>query len=224
MAGLYWVIVVLTFLSPGVSVTAVDKGDLAKIVNFMKTRYDINTQVSVAVNIQNGQNVNQLQQVFEEADVVREKLDNNPRLYVGDSRMVAAKPYKNVHAEVRVLKNMQTLVNSANGHFLVFYSFFSPCNRHCMNPNSAFSIIPKINEVFPRWRQFAFVFSKVFDKTSQGEPIPEAKIVEALKQLGKTKVGYNNVFRCYKPKNKDFQCINCFNGKKPVAQCVANDN
>ncbi|XP_071359750.1 uncharacterized protein [Trachinotus anak] len=99
MAGLYWVIVVLTFLSPGVSVTAVDKGDLAKIVNFMKTRYDINTQVSVAVNIQNGQNVNQLQQVFEEADVVREKLDNNPRLYVGDSRMVAAKPYKNVHAE-----------------------------------------------------------------------------------------------------------------------------
>ncbi|XP_022616406.1 uncharacterized protein LOC111232967 [Seriola dumerili] len=222
MAGLCWVTVVLTFLlSPGISATAVDKDDLKKIVNFMMNRYNIKTQVGVAVNIPKDQDLNTLQEVFEKADVVRKKLDNNS-VYVDACRMVAARPYKNVHAEVRVLKNMENLVNNANDHFLVFYSFYSPCGRHCMNENGPYSIIPKINEVFPNWNQFAFVFSEVFDKTSKGDPIDKNETEEALKQLGRSKVGHDNIFRCYKPKNKDFQCINCFNDKEPVAQCVGN--
>ncbi|XP_071359766.1 uncharacterized protein [Trachinotus anak] len=228
MAGLSWMTVVLVFLlSTDYSLADVDQNKLTQIVKVMTDTYNIRNQVSVAVNIPENQDVNQLNDAFWNPQAVAKTIKKK-LVYIDNGRIVAAKPEVHrdytVHAEVRVLGNMQTLVNSANGHFLVFYSFLSSCSENCMNPSSEYSIIPKINEVFPSWNQFAFVFSKVFEKTSKGEAIPKADIVEALKQLGKSKVGYNNVFRCYEPKNKDFQCINCFNGEEPVDQCLANDN
>ncbi|GLD68160.1 uncharacterized protein AKAME5_001947300 [Lates japonicus] len=222
MAGLCWMTVALVFfLSAGDSVTAVNRDDLAKIVKFMVDRYQINNQVSVAVNTPVNQDLNRLDEFFATASDVTETLAQNS-VFVDDSKMVAAKPYKNVHAEVRVLKNMNNLINMKDGKYLVFYSFYSPCDGHCMNPKSPYTIIPKINEIIPNWSEHVFVFSKVFDRTSSGTPIPREKTIEALNQLGNSAVGRNNVYRCYKPQNQDYQCINCFNGASYVEECVVN--
>ncbi|XP_056228402.1 uncharacterized protein si:dkey-96g2.1 [Seriola aureovittata] len=232
MAGLCWVVVTLTLLLSGEnSSAAVDKNQLAKITKFIIERYDIKTQVSVAVNIPvKTVNQNYLEEVFKRATAaaVQKKLSEDS-VYpndTSDDRVVVAKPdfkeWYTDHAEALVLQNMKPLVESRDGNFLVFYTFYSPCGAKCTNLKNRNSIIPKINQVFPNWGQFAFVFSKVFDKTSKGVPIDKDEPVESLKQLGNTKVGHDNIFRCYKPKNEAFKCINCFSGKEPVAQCVGN--
>ncbi|GAA6229054.1 uncharacterized protein LOC108882529 [Lates japonicus] len=233
MADLCWVVVTLTlFLSGENSVAATDKKQLADIVKFIMNRYNIKTQVSVAVNIPMKTTQKYLQEVFQKATAaaVKKKL-NQASVYPGDSsdnRVVVAKPdfqeqYTD-HAEARVLENIQPLADSSNANFLVFYSFYSPCGSKCTNMKNKNNIISKINKVVPKWKQYAFVFSRVFDKTGKGITIDKAESVEALKQLGNSRIGHENIFRCYKPKNKDFQCINCFMDKNVVEECVVNDD
>ncbi|XP_044202304.1 uncharacterized protein LOC122979142 [Thunnus albacares] len=233
MSGLCWMAVMLTFLlSAGNSFAVVDKKELANIVKFIIDRYEINSQVSVAVNIPQ-ENAN-LQEIFKKAttDAVKRKLSSN-QVYPGDNsdtKVVVAKPkfasqvkpYTD-HAEALVLENIKPLVQDSNGKFLVFYSFYSPCGEKCTNKDNDFNIIGKINNVIPKWKNYAFVFSKVFDRTGEKVVIDKQQTIKSLKQLGNSKIGQNNIFRCYEPINKAFQCINCFDNGNVVEQCVDNN-
>ncbi|GLD68161.1 uncharacterized protein AKAME5_001947400, partial [Lates japonicus] len=78
MADLCWVVVTLTlFLSGENSVAATDKKQLADIVKFIMNRYNIKTQVSVAVNIPMKTTQKYLQEVFQKATAaaVKKKLN-----------------------------------------------------------------------------------------------------------------------------------------------------
>lgn len=183
-------------------------------------RYSINAQVCLAVNIPNDQNLNNLAEVFAPTTAVWET--QRAQVYVSNGELVAAIPYRNAHAESRVLNNMNSLINKANNHFLVFYSFYSPCYGTCTNVESTYTIIPRINEIIPNWKgQHAFVFSSVFERTSKGAIIDQNQTKQALLALANSEIGFNNIFRCYKP-GDTFQCIRCFNDENPVQQCLVN--
>ncbi|CAK6976327.1 uncharacterized protein LOC122979142 [Scomber scombrus] len=209
MLGLCWTAVMLTLvLSAGTSFAAVDKQQLADIVQFIMNKYNINTQVSVAVNIP-------------EKDPKLEDVFKNNKI---NKWVVTAKPIFNVkkktdHAEAVVLENIKPLVDNRKGNFLVFYTFYSPCASKCTNKENKLNIIGKINEVFPKWTNKAFVFSKAFENTGV-KSIIEAT-TESLEELGKSKIGRGNIFRCYGPKT-EFKCINCFEGETVVQECVQN--
>lgn len=189
-------------------------------------RYSIEGQFSLAINIPVDQDLNNLDKVFEKDPfaTVIEKVSKH-EVYQG-TNVVAAK-FKNFgtftdHAEARVLDKIKPLADRSKGNFLVLYSYLSPCSAKCTNAHNEYNILDKINKVISKWEDYAFVFSKVFDRTKNGTIINKTELVEALKRLGGSNIGHNNIFRCYRPKKSDFQCISCYINGKLSDECVNN--
>ncbi|XP_031732543.1 uncharacterized protein LOC116399491 isoform X2 [Anarrhichthys ocellatus] len=209
MAGLRWMAVVLTvFLSAGDSLAAVDQNWLTSIIEGIKKEYALDGAFSLAVNVPENQDINDLQQVFQSdpADSVKQAVSEG-RVYQG-TRVVAAARSR------AVLENIQTLMASSQGHFLVIYSEDSPC---C--PTNANDIADQVNAIVQKWNGYAFVFSKVPD-------VPAAdtwRLAESFKQLAISKLGLDNIFRCYEPGHDPFQCTSCSSGGDVTPSCVAND-
>ncbi|XP_068583823.1 uncharacterized protein [Cebidichthys violaceus] len=210
MAGLRWMAVVLTvFLSAGDSLAAVDQNWLTSVIEGIKKEYALDGAFSLAVNVPENQDINNLQQVFQSdpADGVKQKVSEG-QVYQG-TRVVAA-----AQSVSRVLENIQTLMTSSQGNVLVIYSEESPC---C--PTNEDDVADKVNDVVQKWSGYALVFSKVPD-------VPDAdasQLAETFKQLAISKLGLDNIFRCYEPGGDPFQCTSCSSGGDVTPSCVAND-
>ncbi|XP_039662836.1 uncharacterized protein LOC120562943 isoform X1 [Perca fluviatilis] len=214
MAGLCWLAVVLAFFMSD-SLTAMEQDRLASIIQGIKNEYDLGDTFSLAVNIPQDQDINDLQQVFQDdpADKVKQTVSEG-QVYQGTRVVAAAQP----EALSRVLGNLQPLFKRSKGHFLLIYSEESPCGPTCTTNENKDRITGKINEIIQNWGSYAFVFSKVHDVPGADTP----QLAESFKQLGVSKLGLDKVFRCYKP-DDSFQCTSCLSDGDVTPACVAND-
>ncbi|XP_038568407.1 uncharacterized protein LOC119898291 [Micropterus salmoides] len=212
MAGLYWMAVVLAFfLSAENSLAAVDQNWLTSTIEAIKNEYALGETFSLAVNAP--QDPNNLQQVFQDdpADKVKQAVSGG-QVYKGTRVVASSGPVSTV------LENIEPFIKSSQGNFLIIYSEESPCGTTCTNANDD-GIAAKINDVTQNWGGYAFVFSKVVD-------VPDAdasQLSQSFKQLGISKLGLDNIFRCYKPGDDPFQCTSCSSGGDVTPSCVANN-
>ncbi|XP_028424411.1 uncharacterized protein LOC114548619 [Perca flavescens] len=238
MAGLCWMAVVLAFSLSAGNTEAMDLGyvtDTAAII-LAKCFIDAN-QFSVAVNIPKNQDLDTLREISEECKYLITLIGQQDGLYKS-SILVAATPKTTTatngnrytdHAEARVLDNIEPLADSSEGKSLFFYSYLSPCGAKCTNPNKNNNILKKIDNIpNDRWADSAFVFSNVFDgyTDQNGKYVyfSEGEIRNTLINLGQTKFGSDNIFRCSFSSTGQIRCIECFiNGStEPVDGCVKN--
>ncbi|XP_035516937.1 uncharacterized protein LOC118327622 [Morone saxatilis] len=211
MAGLCWMALVLAFfLSAGNSSAAVDQNWLASIIEGIKNQYALGDTFSLAVNVPQNQDPSNLQEVFKDdpADQVKQTVSGG-QVYQG-ARVVAA---AQSGALSHVLEKIQPFIKSSEGNVLVIYSEESPCGPTCTNQDG---IAGKINDVTQNWSGFAFAFSKVADVSDASQQ------AESFKQLEISKLGLDNIFRCYKP-GDSFQCTSCSSGGDVAPSCVANN-
>ncbi|XP_059188246.1 uncharacterized protein LOC131971001 [Centropristis striata] len=217
MAGLCWMAAALVlFLSAGDGLAAVDQNWLTSIIEGIKNEYELGDTFSLAVNVPQNQDINNLQQVFQNdpADKVKQKVSGG-QVYQG-ARVVAAAQSE---ALSRVLENVQPFIKSSQGNFLVIYSEESPCGPTCTTNANTDGIASKINDITQNWSGYAFVFSKVFDVPD----VDATKLSESFKLLGVSKLGLDNIFRCYKPGDDPFQCTSCSSGGDVTPSCVADN-
>ncbi|KAI3353565.1 hypothetical protein L3Q82_020085, partial [Scortum barcoo] len=213
MAGPCWMAVVVAFfLSAQDSLAAVDQNWLTSITEGIKNQYALGDTFSLAVNVPEGQDPNDLQQVFQDdpADKVKQTVSEG-QVYQG-TRVVAA---AQSGAVSRVLQNLQPLIKSSQGNFLVIYSEESPCGTTCTNEDG---IDGKTNDITQNWGGYAFVFSKVGD-------VPDAdvsQLSESFKQLEISKLGLDNIFHCYKHGDDPFECTSCSSGGDVAPSCLSN--
>ncbi|KAA8593143.1 hypothetical protein FQN60_018598, partial [Etheostoma spectabile] len=232
MAGLCWIVVVLVFSLSAGHTEAMNQNDVETITKYILDKYFIaNKHFSLAVNIPMNQNLNRLQDLFNADDATTvmntvrsgavyrgtNLVEASPRSYTAPNRNQYTE-----HAEARVLDNIQPLAASSAGKSLVFYSYLSPCGAKCTNPNNYNNILNKIDNIpNDRWADSAFVFSTVFDgfKDQNGRYVyfTVDEIRNTLQNLGATKFGQDNIFRCFRGKR---QCIKCFNNGVLSPQCV----
>ncbi|XP_029293249.1 uncharacterized protein LOC115012005 isoform X2 [Cottoperca gobio] len=215
MAGLCWMALAF-FLSAGDSLAAVDQSWLASVIEGIKNEYALGDTFSLAVNVPQNQDINDLQQVFQDdpADKVKQTVSQG-QVYRG-TRVVAAAQSQAVS---RVLENIQPFVKSSQGNFLIIYSEKSPCGPTCTTNANDNSTSGEINDIIQNWSGYAFVFSRVVK-------VPAAdtsQLSESFKRLGISKLGLDNIFRCYKPRDDPFQCSSCSSGGDVTPSCVAND-
>lgn len=129
-----------------------------------------------------------LQQIFQDdpADRVTEGVSGGD-VYRG-ARVVAA---GRSAALSRVLDDVQTLASSSRGGFLVIYSDRSPCD-----PADPSGLAGKI-DVVRRWSGYAFVFSEA------------DRAAGSLQCAAVSKLGLDNIFRCYEPAGDALRCDSC---------------
>ncbi|KAF3688113.1 hypothetical protein EXN66_Car003785 [Channa argus] len=213
MAGLCWMGLAL-LLSAGNSLAAVDQTWLTNIIEGIKDQYPLGNTFSLVVNIPRNQNPDSLQEVLkgDSADKVKQAVSRG-QVYQGSRVVAAAQP----EALSRVLENMQPLIKSSQGNFLIIYSEESPCGSTCTNTNEG-SIATKINDVTQNWSGYAFVFSKV----AAGPDADTSHLAQSFKQLTISKLGLENLFRCYQPRHDAFRCISCSSGRSVTPSCLAN--
>ncbi|XP_034092888.1 uncharacterized protein LOC117560173 [Gymnodraco acuticeps] len=233
MAGLCWISVLLA-VSLSIGDCATLKLDYVKrIAQLIQKNFQQNgKQFSVAVNIPEvPKTTKELEEVI--LPVNREKFNDDlgkGKVYKGNNAVVAIPQRKDTytdHAEAQVLDNLGNLANTHKGNILVLYSWLSPCGDKCTNINNQNNILTKIKEkVKPKWKSFAFVFHTVYtwfmDNNKNKKDIPEADIKMTFRNLRQVIVD-DNIFRCYKPEKKKFQCVKCFQNPldvDPVAACV----
>ncbi|XP_059192948.1 uncharacterized protein si:dkey-96g2.1 [Centropristis striata] len=225
MASLSWIAVVLTFsLSVGNNLAALDQNYLTTIVQQIMNKYGRgDRQYSIAVTVP--EDKTKLHEVFDSDKSTAVKEYENGVVYVG-TNVVAAKPNfipgsYTEHAEARVLDKVQELANK-EGYILIIYSYYSPCGAKCTDKDHKFNILDKIKDKVKNiWKEYAFVFTTVFDRTSTEEKIPKKQTETALSHLAEA-IGHDKISACYTEKN-DFICLNCYNNKKEVApECIDN--
>lgn len=136
-------------------------------------------------------------------------------MYNSDS-LAFAQVEKPEHAEWRVLKDLK--LSSSKDNLLVIYSFASPCSTTCTNLGNDYNIIKVINKVTANWNKYAFVSDKIFKPESKN--IEMSVLIKALEELGKSKIGLENIFRCFKPLNSDFKCISCSSSGEVTKECA----
>ncbi|XP_030000335.1 uncharacterized protein LOC115426385 [Sphaeramia orbicularis] len=212
MTGLWWKTTLLVFfLSSGNTWAAVDQTWLTSVAQAIKNEYAPDDTFSLAVNIPENQDPNDLQPIFQDdpVDKVRESVSQG-QVYQG-TRVVAAGTLSSV------FDNIQHLKQSSWGNVLVIYSEQSPCGPQCSSTNQD-GITAKINDVIQNWSSYAFVFSKALDNSAAD--IPQA--AESFKNLQISQLGLDNVFRCYKPDDAPFQCTSCNLDGNVTPSCVAN--
>ncbi|KAF3852689.1 hypothetical protein F7725_006044 [Dissostichus mawsoni] len=127
MAGLCWMAVVLTFfMSAGDTLADVDESWLTSVIEGIKNEYPLGDTFSVAVNIPENQDIDTLQQVFQDdpPDKVKQTVSGG-QVYHG-TRVVAAAQSEAVS---QVLKNIQPFIKSSEGNFLIIYSEVSHVGR-----------------------------------------------------------------------------------------------
>nr|XP_046231702.1 uncharacterized protein LOC124051938 [Scatophagus argus] len=132
------------------------------------------------------------------------------------------------HAEYRVLRHFNILVNSlSQNDLLLFYILASPCDKRCASENEShpLNILNSINRI-KRWNNYAVVFSNVFQPRG-GQPIPEAELRGALERLGNHRgplgpIGLNNIFRCNR--QNGMQCQSCSSGGQVAPYCISDNS
>ncbi|XP_062420592.1 uncharacterized protein si:dkey-96g2.1 [Pungitius pungitius] len=206
----------------------VDPKELAKLIKGLMDNYKVDGMLSLAVSIPNEDPYN-LDQVINEKNPndVKEMLLNG-EVYKGQ-RLVAAivepekQGEKREHAEYRVLNKLK--LQSQPGDLLIIYSYASPCPRRCTNLSNHYNIITKINSVVnsQTWGETVFVFEKVFKP--KNATVEEHELIQALNNLGKSKIPLKNIFRCDKIEGS-FKCTSCSNpdttGKSVTPFCYTN--
>ncbi|GAA6229056.1 hyphally regulated cell wall protein 1-like [Lates japonicus] len=215
MAGLRLMAVALVFfLSAEPSLAAMDQTWLANIIEGIKNQYALGDTFSLAVNVPQDQDPSNLQQVLQgdPADKVTQTVSQG-QVYQGPRVVAATKS----GALSRVLENIQPFIKSSQGNFLIIYSVESPCGPTCTNANEN-GIAAKINDITQNWSGYAFVFSNVADVTAAGM----SQKAQLFKQLTISRLGLDNIFRCYEPGDDDFQCTSCSTGGDVTPSCVAN--
>lgn len=208
MASLCWMAVVLTvFLSAGNSLAAVDQSWLASIIEGIKNQYALGDTFSLAVNIPENADPNDLQQVLQEdpADGVKQAVSSG-QVYQG-TRVVAAAQSGQLSL---LLEKIEPFIKSSDGNVLIIYSTESPTNGD--------DVTGKIDSITQNWKSYAFVFSNVANAPDANP----SQLAESFKQLGISKFGLDNIFRCYKPGDDPFQCTSCSSGGDVAPSCVAN--
>ncbi|KAK1885629.1 Set1/Ash2 histone methyltransferase complex subunit ASH2 [Dissostichus eleginoides] len=152
MAGLCWMAVVLTFfMSAGDTLADVDESWLTSVIEGIKNEYPLGDTFSVAVNIPENQDIDTLQQVFQDdpPDKVKQTVSGG-QVYHG-TRVVAAAQSEAVS---QVLKNIQPFIKSSEGNFLIIYSEVSPCGPTCTTNANQDSTAVEINNVIKNWKDF----------------------------------------------------------------------
>ncbi|XP_035770730.1 uncharacterized protein LOC118455540 [Neolamprologus brichardi] len=114
---------------------------------------------------------------------------------------------KNKH----VLHNIQPFIKSSEGNVLVIYSENSPISNDK-------GITLSISDITHNWSGYAFVFSNVADVPASDT----SQLTQSFKHLEITKLGLNNIYRCYAPPDDAFQCTRCSSGGDVTPTCVAN--
>lgn len=228
MARLCWTALVLAmFLSAQSGEAAVDKEELARLVkellNVYKPTYRIygdapmfSLAISIPLNAENGYNFKQV--IKEDPPQNVKNVLKSRVVYAGKRVVGAAVKFAEKfteHAEKRVFEKFHTLVdriNKINGisstDLMLFYTFKSPCDTKCANPNHKFCILKEITKI-KKWTNYAIVFSKVFKpneiKPGTNETTPEENCEKALWEIGK-KINLSNIYRCTEG---DTRCISC---------------
>ncbi|XP_039860188.1 uncharacterized protein LOC120716678 isoform X2 [Simochromis diagramma] len=209
MAGLCWLVMVPAFfLSPPNILAAVNQDWLTDIVAAVKNKYELGDSFSVALNIPQNQDPSSLQEVLQNdpADSVRGAISQD-QVYKG-TRVVAATQSQ---ALSHVLHNIQPFIKSSEGNVLVIYSENSPISNDK-------GITLNISDITNNWSGYAFVFSNVVDVPASDT----SQLTQSFKHLEITKLGLNNIYRCYAPGDDAFQCTRCSSGGDVTPTCVAN--
>lgn len=192
---------------------------LTPIVHKIRTEYPITDQFCVAVNIPVDQNPDQPLQVLQNNKYetqVKQVIDIQ-EVYVGPG-VVLARPM-NEHAEFRVLNKMGGLEDQHQDHFLVFYTYLSPCARQCANPRNERNILNNIQEIAKLWgERHALVFGKPCTRVA-GCEIDEGELMQSFKEL--KKAGLKNIVHCYFNRTAEqYRCLSCFSGEEVVSECL----
>ncbi|XP_051250598.1 uncharacterized protein LOC127360266 [Dicentrarchus labrax] len=215
----------LVLLSAGTSLAAVNMDWLTNIVRGIRTQYRIDRQFCVAANIPLNLPPQDLANVLRNdgnTEDVEDELTYS-KVYQGRS-VTIAKPVRHEHAEYIVLKNLGQLSSNSEGHFLLIYSYLSPCAGQCANPDDWHNILQYIvANVIPYWTNYAFVFTTVYDNPNDGSTISRQDLTKAVKELGKSGLGLRNIFRCYQPGRLPFQCHSCSSQGRVSDVCVDNN-
>ncbi|XP_026025166.1 hyphally regulated cell wall protein 1 isoform X2 [Astatotilapia calliptera] len=209
MAGLCWLVMVPAFfLSPPNILAAVNQDWLTNIVAAVKNKYELGDSFSMALNIPQNQDPSSLQEVLQDdpADSVTGAISQD-QVYKG-TRVVAATQSQ---ALSHVLHNIQPFINSSEGNVLVIYSENSPISNDE-------GITLNISDITNNWSDYAFVFSNVADVPASDT----SQLTQSFKNLEITKLGLNNIYRCYAPGDDAFQCTRCSSGGDVTPTCVAN--
>ncbi|XP_049428526.1 uncharacterized protein si:dkey-96g2.1 [Epinephelus fuscoguttatus] len=217
MAGLCWMAVMVAFFLSAENSLAVDQNRLASFVNGIVRQYATQGMFSLAVSIPDNQNQN-INDIFQSdpPDNVKNAI-NNGDVYKGP-RVVAAKVLRPTngrpdHAESRVVDELNRLFRRSNPNdLLLFYVYASPCVERCSSNTHQQSILRRIQRI-RQWRNYAFVFSKIF-RASNGYTNTDAERRGALERLGSS-IGLENIFRC------DGQCTSCSYGGYVANYCVS---
>lgn len=173
--------------------------------------------------------VNQLNQLNQDLEAVlshdtdaemQESFKRNEKFYDGDS-VVAAKPHGD-HAEYRVLKHiMDEWSDERTNNFLLIYTYLSPCWDRCANEESKKHILEFIDFMTSWDKEYALVFQKPYSEpridSENRRSIPEDDLKKALTAI-KEVIGYQYIFRCYRPDRGEFHCIRCFSETEDIVR------
>lgn len=119
------------------------------------------------------------------------------------------RPRENVHAERLVLEHINNAWrNKYEKNFLLLYTYLSPCAHRCANPDKPLESILELIPLMTNWPQHALVFQQPYTRDKEDNLFSDDEVETSLKALAE-KIGYANIFRCYRPGNT-FQCIRCF--------------
>lgn len=200
--------------------------------SFTFNRYQINGQFSLAANIPTDLDPNNLHEVLQNDSYIGnvENTLNDGDVYKGNN-VVIAKPAGPVHAEPQVLTKLDGLNSDSEGKLLLIYSYLSPCGEKCTKLYHKYNILKYMETItkqqqkknVPHWSDVVFVFTRVFDSPKYGNPPTKEELKESLERLGNSGLRLQNIFRCYKPENLEFQCHSCSSNTKVSDVCVDNN-
>ncbi|XP_005744960.2 uncharacterized protein LOC102201753, partial [Pundamilia nyererei] len=188
---------------------AVDVNWLTEVVKAIRKEYTIAGQFCLAANIPLQHDTNTLHEILRENSyeekvetVIGEQNSENSEVYVGNN-MVIARVLKFEHAELRVLEKLEQLSQNRAGNFLLLYSYLSPCST-C---TEIMCEMGNIQELIKSYKDSAFVFTKVYDKSNSETQsvISKEELRNSLHELAFL-MGLNNIFRCV----GQFGCHSCF--------------
>ncbi|XP_039892196.1 uncharacterized protein LOC120736263 [Simochromis diagramma] len=192
-------------LAAGTSL-AVDVNWLTEVVKAIRKEYRIAGQFCLAANIPLQHDTNTLHEILRENSyeekvetVIGEQNSENSEVYVGNN-MVIARFLKFEHAELRVLQKLKQLSQNRAGNFLLLYSYLSPCST-CTEK------MGNIQELIKSYKDTAFVFTKVYDKSNSETQsvISKEELINSLNELASL-MGLRNIFRCV----EQFGCHSCY--------------
>ncbi|XP_029949357.1 uncharacterized protein LOC115389912 [Salarias fasciatus] len=232
MTGVSWLLLSAALLLLAGNSDSVDQNLLANIIQEIWTDYSPRRMFSTAVSIPRTNSGYDINQVLNRANGEDVKNTMKSGAVYKQGRIVAAmfqqkkgKTGQDIHAEYRVLQDINNLVNNNNIDFandlLIFYVLGSPCYHRCTVPNGPDSIIPYLDAV-KRWTNYAFVFTHVFKSKNPNLQTTDEQLETAVTNLGNA-LGLENIFRCKEDNNKKMVCNSCSQNQKVARYCISDE-